>query len=120
MRNHAGRGMRGRNGYVVGFAAALGSIAIHGLALAASCAHATSPREQLICRDPVLSDLDGRLGRAYQALRAVLSPHGAELLQSSERSWLHFITTVCPLVVPADANSRQTRKTAFGIPARNA
>jgi uncharacterized protein len=111
-KHHAGPDMRGRSWYMGAFTATVASFAIHGLPLAASfdCTHAASPREQLICRDPVLSDLDGRLGRAYQARRAVLSPHGAELLQSSERSWLHFITTVCPLAVPADADERRIPK----------
>jgi uncharacterized protein len=98
--------------YAAGLAAIVGIFTIHGLALGASfdCAHATAPREQLICADPDLSDLDGRLGRAYQQRRAVLSPQGAELLQSSQRSWLRFIATVCPLKAPADADSRQLPK----------
>ncbi len=101
--------MMSRIGFRVGLAAILGSLAIHGAVLAASfdCGKATSPREQLICRDPVLSDLDTQLGRIYQERKAVLSQHGAELLQNSERNWLHYITTICPLIVPANGDSQR-------------
>jgi uncharacterized protein YecT (DUF1311 family) len=59
------------------------------------CDHASSPREHLICSDPELSALDGQLGKTYQEKRALLSPKGAELLKSSQRSWLRYISTVC-------------------------
>jgi uncharacterized protein len=59
------------------------------------CGHASSPREHLICSDPELSALDGQLGNTYQEKRALLSPKGAELLKSSQRSWLRYMSTVC-------------------------
>jgi len=82
----------------------MGNLALLGTASAASfdCTRAKAPREKLICREPALSDLDEKLGRAYQERRAILSPHGAELLERSESSWLHYLTIVCPMVVPAD------------------
>jgi uncharacterized protein len=88
--------------------AIVGFFAISGTASAAGfdCARAKSPREQLICREPVLSDLDEQLGRVYQERRAVLSPRGAELLHRSELSWLHFVAVVCPLAAAANAESR--------------
>jgi uncharacterized protein len=59
----------------------------------------------MICQEPTLSDLDAQLGRAYEERRAILSPHGGELLHRSELSWLHFVGIVCPLTVPAKAAS---------------
>jgi hypothetical protein len=56
-----------------------------------------TPRERLICSDKTLSQLDDQIGRIYQERKAALSPHGAELLQHSEQSWLHYIAVVCPL-----------------------
>jgi uncharacterized protein len=87
-------------------------LALLRVASAASfdCARAKAPREQLICREPVLSDLDDKLGRAYQERRALLSPRGAELLERSESSWLHFLAIVCPMEVPADADRSSTPK----------
>jgi uncharacterized protein len=84
------------------------TFAVQGPASAASfdCARAATPREQLICRDPVLSDLDRQLGQTYQQRRALLSAHGAELLQRSQLGWLRFITLVCPIAVSADAGGR--------------
>jgi uncharacterized protein len=85
--------------YIVGFTAIAGSVALHTPAMAASfdCSLAKAPREQLICSDPALSNLDEQLGRKYQERRTLLSPTGAELLQRSEQSWLHFIAIACPL-----------------------
>jgi len=70
------------------------------------CRHATAPREHIICADPKLSDLDGRLGHLFGERRAALSATGAALLVESQRSWLHFIAQVCPvlkLMAPPDA-----------------
>lgn len=98
--------MGGRVGYMAISAGIIGSLTITVPTLAASfsCVHTTSPRERVICRDPILSNLDGQLGRAYQARKAVLSPHGADMLQGSERNWLHFIATICPIDLPANAD----------------
>jgi uncharacterized protein len=74
------------------------------------CAKAASPREKLVCSDPDLSDLDTKLGRLYAERRALLSPHGSDLLQRSELNWLKFIATVCPLDAPAEADSRRVPK----------
>jgi len=85
--------------YLIPFVALIWNFALPAPVLAASfdCASAKAPREKLICGDATLSELDGQLGRAYQARRALLSPHGADMLQRSELSWLHFITLICPL-----------------------
>lgn len=97
---------------VTGVTAFVMAVAVHHKAQAASfdCTHAASPREQLICHDPALSALDEQLGRTYRERRAALSPHGAELLQRSEQSWLHFIATVCPLSVSAEDHGPQNPK----------
>jgi uncharacterized protein len=96
--------MRYGIGRIAAFAGVISSFALTAPALAASydCAHTASAHDQLICRSPALSDLDDQLGRAYQARRALLSPRGAALLRNSERSWLHFVTTICPILAPAD------------------
>src|SRR5918995_1409905 len=52
------------------------------------CAAAKSSVEKLICSDPALSDLDGRLGQAFQAARGPLDPKGREWLSKVQRSWL--------------------------------
>jgi uncharacterized protein len=61
------------------------------------CAKASSPRERLVCSDATLSELDGHLGKLYDERKKALSAKGADLLQKSERSWLHYVATVCPL-----------------------
>lgn len=95
--------MRGGIGCMAGFAGMIGVFAIPVPAMSArlDCAHTTTPRERLICHDSSLFDLDDQLGRAYEAKRAILSPHGHDLLRDSERDWLHFIATVCPLAAPS-------------------
>ena len=81
-----------------------------GAAIAASfdCRDAASAREKVICGDPVLSQLDKDLGRTYRERRTMLSPHGAKVLQNSERSWLHFVSTVCPNTNPPNSENSWT------------
>lgn len=76
----------------------------HSSVLAASfdCAKANTERKKTICSDPDLSDLDSQLRRVYQERRALLSPHGAELLQRSEKNWRRFVTIMCPLDAPGN------------------
>ena len=61
------------------------------------CSASSTARERLICSDQALSHADGQLGRAYLGSLAGLSPRGERLLQTSQRSWLHFLETVCPI-----------------------
>jgi uncharacterized protein len=75
-------------------AQSVGSKATPGVA-SFDCGHASTPQERLICSDPELSALDGQLGKTYREKRALLSPKGAELLKSSQRNWLRYISTVC-------------------------
>jgi uncharacterized protein len=96
--------MRVKIGLITAVAGILGNYGVHGSAIAASfdCTHAASPQEKLICGDPILFELDERLGRTYQERREALSPQGAELLHSSQRSWLRYVATVCAAAVPND------------------
>ena len=71
------------------------------------CARATIPRDRLICQSSTLSALDAQLGKTYQEKRAKLSPHGAAMLQTSERSWLKYVNTVCPMT-PTSHDPRAT------------
>lgn len=52
------------------------------------CAAAKAPVEKLICGDPELNDLDGRLGQAFQAARGPLDPKAREWLSKAQRAWL--------------------------------
>jgi uncharacterized protein len=92
-------------------------LALGGSSFAASfdCGHAALPREKMICSDPALSDLDSKLGRLYQERRELLSPHGAALLQTSERSWLQYTATVCPLVLPSGADGQPQPKDCLAL-----
>jgi len=76
---------------------------VHSSSLAASfdCRVPSAARERLICGDQGLSRADEDLGRAYQGDLDMLSPRGQRLLQESQRSWLRFIGTVCPISRPA-------------------
>jgi uncharacterized protein len=85
------------------------ALTVSGQLKAASfnCATATSPREKLICDTPELSRLDDQLATAYAAARGRLSPAGGALLQRSQRNWLRFAATVCPLAVPVSRDPRR-------------
>jgi len=113
--------MRRRLTLTIGLAGLVAGLALVGSSFAASfdCGHAASPREKLICSDPTLSDLDSKLGRLYQERRALLSPHGADLLQTSERSWLTYTATVCTLAVPDHAVWSQQPKNCLALKYRD-
>ena len=83
------------------------SVCSSALAASFDCGKATSPRERVICGSGVLSELDGQLGRVYAARRALLSADGRALLQISERNWLGYVATVCPLSAPGQAGVRR-------------
>jgi uncharacterized protein len=89
------------------FAAA--ALAACGPATAASfeCTKTVTPREKLICQTPALSRLDDQLAAAYGAARARLSEAGGELLKESQRNWLRYAVTVCPLSVTTAEDRRQ-------------
>jgi len=77
----------------------LAAFFLHSSSFAASfdCSVSSTARERLICSDQALSHVDEQLGRAYLGTLAGLSPRGEKLLQTSQRSWLHFLETVCPV-----------------------
>ncbi len=59
------------------------------------CSTARRPQERVICANPALSDLDGKLGKLYQERRRTLGSSGQALLRTSQKSWLHFIALTC-------------------------
>jgi uncharacterized protein len=79
------------------------ALSASGSAASFDCAAATNPRDRLICETPTLSALDSQLGQIYLQKRAMLTPHGAELLQMSERGWLRYVAAECPMT-PDSAN----------------
>jgi uncharacterized protein YecT (DUF1311 family) len=76
------------------------------------CAAAKSSVEKLICSDPALSDLDGRLGQAFQAARGPLDPKGREWLTKVQRSWLNARLGWCG--IPAAGAEGKTSDAAKG------
>lgn len=65
-----------------------------------SCDRASTAQEKALCADPGLSQLDGQLARAYDALRQQLSSVGARHVQEDQRAWLRWLRTVCPPSAP--------------------
>jgi len=94
--------MQDRSLSLVVIISAAASVASPGLSWGASfdCAKASAGREQLICQNPKLSELDAKLGQLYRERISVLSAQGAELLLNSQRRWLHYAAKVCPLTEP--------------------
>ena len=90
-------------------------IAVGGTASAASfsCTRIASPRDDLICRNPILSRLDERLGHDYRERLALLSPDGAKLLQDSERRWLRFTAVICPTNAPTPSSPQRSAETCL-------
>ncbi len=78
--------------------------ALHASSMAASfdCTKTASPREHLICGDPILSDLDSQLGTRYKERQELLGSRGAASAQRSQKSWLRFVSVVCPLDSTSD------------------
>lgn len=74
------------------------------------CAAAKSPVEKLICGDPELSELDGRLGQAFQAARGPLDPKARDWLQKAQRAWLNARLGWCG--VPAAGTEGKTSDAA--------
>lgn len=59
------------------------------------CARATLAREKTICAIPELSALDDRLGQLYAERKARLSAKGKDMLATSQKSWLRFVSVIC-------------------------
>jgi uncharacterized protein len=97
--------------------AVLGTIALSRQASAASfdCDLATAPKDKMICQDLELSALDTQLAHIYQQKIAILSPRGADLLRNSERSWLRYIQTVCPMAPASTSDSRADPATCLKL-----
>ena len=52
------------------------------------CAKATKEMEHLICDNPSLADIDGRLGEVYWELRHFLEPSESQELKRQEIAWI--------------------------------
>ena len=74
------------------------------------CAAAKAPVEKLICGDPELNDLDGRLGQAFQAARGPLDPKARDWLSKAQRGWLAARLGWCG--VPASGSDAKTSDAA--------
>jgi uncharacterized protein YecT (DUF1311 family) len=61
------------------------------------CERASAPQEKLICSRRTLAKADLEMDFAYRGALARLSPAGRRQLQLSQRAWLSFRNTVCPL-----------------------
>ena len=96
---------------------AIGAIVLPQQVSAASfnCASAIAPKDKLICQSPELSALDAELGQVYQQKIAMLSPRGAALLQNSERSWLRYTQTVCPMAPASTIDFRADPATCLKL-----
>ena len=62
------------------------ALAFDASAASFDCAKAVSPSEKLICSDPRLSELDGKLDQSYR--RALESSGQREKVKSEQRAWL--------------------------------
>ncbi|MFK5969651.1 MAG: lysozyme inhibitor LprI family protein [Candidatus Marithrix sp.] len=58
------------------------------MAASFNCGKATTETEYLICDDPILNDVDEKLGKAYKKLRKVLSKKETKLLKQEQYKWL--------------------------------
>jgi uncharacterized protein len=57
-------------------------------ALAFDCSKASTDVEKAICADPQLKRLDGQLGDAYAAVKAVSAPQEQKMLARSQKRWI--------------------------------
>ena len=58
------------------------------MAASFNCGKATTETEYLICDDPILNDVDEKLGKAYKKLWKVLSKKETKLLKQEQLKWL--------------------------------
>ncbi len=72
------------------------------------CERAAAPQEKLLCSRRTLAKADLEMNSAYRKALARLSPAGRRQLQLSQRAWLRFRQTVCPLGRRAPIWNRST------------
>lgn len=81
---------------ILGYALiALATVDSPAFAASYDCSIAKTPQEKLICSDPELSELDGKVGRAYASALKSLSAEGQKVLTQDERDWLRYIRSTC-------------------------
>jgi uncharacterized protein len=66
-----------------------------GFAASFDCSKARSSMEKAICGNTELSTLDEELASVYKNARLQLSPTSINILVTSQRSWLRFVSTYC-------------------------
>ncbi|HLY58708.1 MAG TPA: hypothetical protein VKS60_24305 [Stellaceae bacterium] len=73
-----------------------------------SCSAASSPEELLICGDPGLNELDGRLGAAYQKYLATLAGASRSQVVHEESDWIARTGRACGFTptIQIDARNR--------------
>jgi uncharacterized protein YecT (DUF1311 family) len=82
----------GRFGLVVmGFVMVVGAVRAQG----ADCARARTAQEKAVCSDGELKALDGRLARAYAALRVRLTPEAFAEVRDDQRYWVGTLPKEC-------------------------
>lgn len=59
------------------------------------CGKAKAAVERLICSDPEVSGLDGRLARAYDAASAAIAPSSKPQLLEEQRRWIRYTRDLC-------------------------
>jgi len=65
------------------------------------CTKAKMAGEKIICTDAALSASDKKLGAAYRALKASLSPEGFATFQAGQRTWLAYVMKRCGADAPS-------------------
>jgi uncharacterized protein len=65
------------------------------LAASFDCAKAQSKVEKLICGNPAISELDGRLGKVYQGVLEKVKPEEKQALANEQKHWLSQARNVC-------------------------
>lgn len=98
---------------LAGLAGCLFVMLPHG-AVAASfdCGKARTPLEQLICKDPGLSRLDGYMGRVLRGRLAELPPEQRAPFLAMHRHWLRFRLAYCGLADNAPTSAVETETAA--------
>jgi|GEM_PF-1811462 len=61
------------------------------------CRDAETAQERLVCARPALAAADVELNRSYRAASAQLGPEGRRQLRISQRAWVNFRDSVCPI-----------------------
>lgn len=70
-------------------------VALSAFAASFDCTDATSAVEKIICSDPAISLLDGRLQQAYKTALAATDSAGKKALTEEQRHWIRYQRNLC-------------------------